>query len=117
MNTPHQGLTRSHHAAVLAEGFERGLGIASLRHSAYSAQSERRFHAIVNARCVLAAADTNIGSGVHDDIGDGHIPAVPCSDSQATRRAARTPNQQWCWLEQQAAVLARGRSRLGRMLG
>jgi hypothetical protein len=53
-------------------------------------QSEHRFHAIVNARCVLAAEDTDIGSGVHDDIGDGPIPALPCS------------------LEQQAAVLARG---------
>lgn len=28
--------------------------------------------------------------GPHDDIGDGRIPAVPCSDSEATRRAAGT---------------------------
>jgi hypothetical protein len=33
MNTPHQGLARSHHAAVLTEGFESGLDIASLSHS------------------------------------------------------------------------------------
>jgi hypothetical protein len=32
MNTPRQGLTRSHHAAVLTEGFEGGLDIASLSH-------------------------------------------------------------------------------------
>jgi hypothetical protein len=32
MNTPHHGLTRSHHAAVLTEGFESALDIASLSH-------------------------------------------------------------------------------------
>jgi hypothetical protein len=33
MNPLHQGLTRSHHAPVLTEGFEGGLDIASLSHS------------------------------------------------------------------------------------
>lgn len=32
MNAPHQGLTRSHHAAVLKEGIESALDIASLNH-------------------------------------------------------------------------------------
>src|SRR5260370_41686399 len=54
----------------------------TLRHRAYSAQSERRFHAIVNALRVSAAEAANIGSGVHDDIGDGRIPAMTCSDSR-----------------------------------
>ncbi len=56
--------------------------------SAYSAQSERGFHAIVNARCVSRAKDTDMGSSVHDDIGDGRIPAMPCSDSQPTRNVS-----------------------------
>jgi len=43
------------------------------------------FHAIVNAGCVSVAEDTAIGSGAHDDIRDGRIPAVPCSDSQPTQ--------------------------------
>jgi hypothetical protein len=55
---------------------------------AYSGQSERGFHAIVNARCVSRAKDTDMGSSVHDDIGDGRIPAMPCSDSQPTRNGS-----------------------------
>jgi hypothetical protein len=52
---------------------------------AYSAESERGFHAIVNSRCVSGAVDTDMGSSVHDEICDGRIPAMPCSDSQPTR--------------------------------
>jgi hypothetical protein len=36
--------------------------------SAYSAQRERRFHAIVNAWGVSAAAAADVGSSVHDEI-------------------------------------------------
>jgi len=46
---------------------------------------ERGFHVIVNSRCVSGADDTDMGSSVHDDIGDGRIPAMPCSDSRPTR--------------------------------
>jgi hypothetical protein len=35
MNTAQQGLTRSHHAAVLAEGFKGGLDISSLSHEGH----------------------------------------------------------------------------------
>ena len=55
---------------------------------AYSAESERGFHVIVNSRCVSGADDTDMGSSVHDDIGDGRIPAMPCSDSQPTRNVS-----------------------------
>jgi hypothetical protein len=55
---------------------------------AYSAESERGFHVIVNPRCVSGAEDTDMGSGVHDDIGDGRIPAMPYSDSQPTRNVS-----------------------------
>ena len=55
---------------------------ALCRYTAYSAQSERRFHAIVNARRVSAAAAADIGSSVHEDIVDGRIPAMTCSDSR-----------------------------------
>jgi hypothetical protein len=53
-----------------------------------AAQSERGFQAIVNARCVSRAKDTDMGSSVHDDIGDGRIPAMPCKDSQPTRNVS-----------------------------
>jgi hypothetical protein len=36
----------------------------------------------VNSLCVSWAADTDMGSCVHDDVGDGPIPAMTCSDSQ-----------------------------------
>jgi hypothetical protein len=36
--------------------------------AAHSAQSERRFHAIVNARGASAAAAADLGSNVHDEI-------------------------------------------------
>ena len=52
---------------------------------AYSAESERGFHVIVNSWCVSGAEDTDMGSSVHDDIGDRRIPAMPCSDSQPMR--------------------------------
>jgi len=42
--------------------------VVSRRLSAYSAQSERRFHAIVNARGASAAAAPDLGSSVHDEI-------------------------------------------------
>jgi hypothetical protein len=35
MNPLHQGLTRFHHAAVLAEGFEGSLGVACPGHIGY----------------------------------------------------------------------------------
>jgi hypothetical protein len=34
------------------------------------------------------AEAADIGSSVHDDIGDGRIPALPCSDSQPTRNVS-----------------------------
>jgi hypothetical protein len=43
---------------------------------AYSAQSERRFRLIVIRRRASAAEAADIGSGVHDDIGDGRIPSM-----------------------------------------
>ena len=55
---------------------------------AYSAESERGFHVIVNSRCVSGAEDTDMGPSVHDDIGDGRIRAMPCSDSQPTRNVS-----------------------------
>jgi hypothetical protein len=56
--------------------------------SAYSAQSERRFHLIVNRRLASAAEAADIGSGVHDDISDGRIPLMTRSDSQPTRNVS-----------------------------
>jgi hypothetical protein len=61
------------------------LTIAGETFCAYSAQSERRFHAIVNAVGVSAAEAADIGSGVHDGIDNGRISAMPCSDLQPTR--------------------------------
>jgi hypothetical protein len=29
-----------------------------------------------------------MGSSVHDDIGDGRVPTMPCSDSQPTRNVS-----------------------------
>jgi hypothetical protein len=51
-------------------------------YGAYSAQRERGFHAIVNARWVSAAEAADMGSGVHDPIGDGRFPAMTRSDSR-----------------------------------
>ena len=56
-------------------GFRGAATDARMR--AYSAESERGFHAIVNSRCVSEAEDTDMGSSVHDDIVDGRIPAMP----------------------------------------
>jgi hypothetical protein len=56
--------------------------------SAYSAQSERGFHAIVNARCVSRAEDTDMRSSVHDGIGDRRFPVMPCSDLRPTHNVS-----------------------------
>jgi hypothetical protein len=50
--------------------------------TAYSGERERRFHAIVNVQQVSAAEAADVGSGVHDNIGEPSIPAVTYSDSQ-----------------------------------
>jgi hypothetical protein len=52
---------------AVAAGTQR-LAVASVDASAYSAQSERRFHAIVNALGAAAAAAADLGSSVHDEI-------------------------------------------------
>jgi len=43
-------------------------GIGERHGGAYSAQSKRRFHAIVNAWGVSAAAAADVGPSVHDEI-------------------------------------------------
>jgi hypothetical protein len=50
--------------------------------TAYSAQSERRFQAIVNGLRVSAAEAADIGLSVHDGTGDGRISAMTCSNSR-----------------------------------
>ena len=39
----------------------------------------------MNSLYVSGAEDTDMGSSVHDDIGDKRIPVLPCSDSQPAR--------------------------------
>ncbi len=48
---------------------------------AYSAHREHGFQAIVNAVGGSAAEAADIGSSVHDEIDNGRIPAMTCSDS------------------------------------
>lgn len=75
-------------------GFDRSPGpvlletleLARTNETAYSAHREHGFQAIVNAVGGSAAEVADIGSSVHDEIDNGRIPAMTCSDSPLISR-------------------------------